>query len=110
MPGMMVKEKRDSSIRDDNTKSKAKIDKRTIKSKRTKIITLEEKFTMKRNNMILRKANHDDLKEKLARESEVINENFAILHEEIEQWKETVNSSRTEGSRTYIIQTIQVRR
>ena len=61
-------------------------------------------FTKKQDEMMLWKAKHDDLKDKLINEAlknelaseyiEILGENFAILHEEVEQWNDTVKKMR----------------
>ena len=90
MRGMMVQEKQYSSARKSN-----------IKSKSENIVTLSDRFTKKQDEIMLWKAKHDELKEELRNEAlrgelaskyiEILGENVAILHKEVEQWNYTVN-------------------
>ena len=80
MRGMMVQEKQYSSVR-----------KRNIKSKSENIVTISDRFTQTKFEMMLWKAKHDELKDKLRNKSlknelasdyiKILGENVAILHE-----------------------------
>ena len=73
-------------------------------SQRMKILSLYQIGSPKKDEMMLWKAKHDDLKEELRNEAlknnlasqyiEILGENVAILNEDIKQWNYTVNELR----------------
>ena len=81
-----------------------------IKSKSENIVTLLDRFTKKQDKMMLWKARHDELKDELRNEAlknelaseyiKILVENIAMLHEEFEQWNDTVNKTRQDYEET----------
>ena len=75
-----------------------------IKSKSENIVTLLDRFTKKQDKTMLWKARHDELKDEWRNEAlknelaseyiKILVENIAMLHEEFEQWNDTVNKTR----------------
>ena len=90
MRGMMVQEKKYSSARKSN-----------IKSKSENIVTLSDRFTKKQDEIIFWKPKHYQLKEELRNESlkkklagktiNILVGDVAILHQEGDQCNDTVN-------------------